>query len=173
MIYILTTDGDGGTEFHYFKSRKARTEYIWENCVTPWGEGDEPTPTKEELHVKFADDFYLIEEAGHWPDGFYINTDEINVIFDEDLDGILVEHQDKIERRIIDPLKEELAKYKKFIKQMASLTTPEDEYSDDSDEYESVEDWVADISDERLNSEYSTFMHMIREAREVLKGGVL
>lgn len=50
-----------------------------------------------------------------------------------------------------------------FIQQMANFSLPEDECGDmDVDEY------IADLDDERLYGEYSTFRCMIRAARELL-----
>lgn len=55
----------------------------------------------------------------------------------------------------------------KFIDQMARFTTPEDEFADDPQDYEDADEMVADMDDERLCSEYATFMSMVREARKL------
>jgi hypothetical protein len=58
-----------------------------------------------------------------------------------------------------------------FINRMAQFTTPEDEFADPergiAAVHETVEDYVADLDDERLCSEYQTFMEMVREARTI------
>ncbi|RWI47585.1 MAG: hypothetical protein EOR25_15655 [Mesorhizobium sp.] len=61
-----------------------------------------------------------------------------------------------------------------FVKQMARMTTPEEEFEAEGGEfdgvtYDDVDEYVADISDERLCSEYSTFMEMVRQAKELVK----
>ncbi|RWM32586.1 MAG: hypothetical protein EOR77_21385 [Mesorhizobium sp.] len=61
-----------------------------------------------------------------------------------------------------------------FVKQMAGMTTPEEEFEAEGGEfdgitYEDVDEYVADISDERLCSEYATFMEMVRQAKELVK----
>lgn len=54
-----------------------------------------------------------------------------------------------------------------FLLQMSRMTLPEEEFAGHG--YESVDDFVADLDDERLCSEYTTFMKMVREAREIVK----
>lgn len=60
-----------------------------------------------------------------------------------------------------------------LVKRLASLTTPEDEFNDPDNghkaNYASVDEYIADLSDERLTGEYETFMALIREARSMLK----
>lgn len=71
-----------------------------------------------------------------------------------------------------------------FARRMARFTTPEDEFealkakhgvnqdgsvSDgDLGSFADVEELVSELSDERLCSEYATFMEMVREARKLL-----
>lgn len=68
-----------------------------------------------------------------------------------------------------------------FVHQMARFTTPENEWAAQrSDEeavaadmgthvmgYADVDELIADMDDERLRSEYATFMDMVRRAREI------
>lgn len=58
-----------------------------------------------------------------------------------------------------------------FINRMAQFTTPEDEFADPefdhSEMYADVDDYISDMSDDRLCGEYSTFMDMVREARTI------
>ena len=56
-----------------------------------------------------------------------------------------------------------------FARRMAWMTTPQDEFEDDPQGFEDVEGLVADMSDDRLFSEYHIFMEMVREARALLK----
>ena len=61
-----------------------------------------------------------------------------------------------------------------FVREMASLTTPEDEVADDLEPGESLEesldDFMVNIDSDRLFEEYSVFMEMVRNARKILKG---
>lgn len=69
-----------------------------------------------------------------------------------------------------------------FINQMANFTTPEDEFAElkeaagsdavevDGVVYDDLEEFKADISDDRLMDEYSAFCSMIHQAREVRNG---
>lgn len=62
-----------------------------------------------------------------------------------------------------------------FVRTMASMTTPEDEFADldgedDGRRYDSVEDYVSDLSSDRLFGEYDAFMSMVRDARTILTG---
>ena len=54
-----------------------------------------------------------------------------------------------------------------FVDRMARFTTPEDEVDLSENEY-AVEDFVAGLDDERLCSEYATFMEMVRAARKLM-----
>lgn len=58
-----------------------------------------------------------------------------------------------------------------FINRMAQFTTPEDEFAEPergiAKVHATVEDYVADLDDERLCSEFQTFMDMVREARTI------
>lgn len=59
-----------------------------------------------------------------------------------------------------------LAQYdamKGFVRQMATMSLPEEEATGDVDEY------IADLDEERLFGEYSTFMDMVRSVREIMK----
>lgn len=56
-----------------------------------------------------------------------------------------------------------------FARRMAQMTTPQDEFADNPQDYEDAEALVADMSDERLGGEYQAFMSMVREARDLLK----
>lgn len=51
-----------------------------------------------------------------------------------------------------------------FTAKIARFTTPEDEANG------SVDDFLADMSDERLCSEYGVFMEIVREARSINGG---
>lgn len=54
-----------------------------------------------------------------------------------------------------------------FLLQMSRMTLPEEEFEGHG--YESADDFIADLDDERLCGEYTTFMEMVREAREIVK----
>lgn len=54
-----------------------------------------------------------------------------------------------------------------FVRQMADMSLPEEECREI--EMDSVEDYIADFDDDRLFGEYSTFMDMVRAARELVK----
>lgn len=60
-----------------------------------------------------------------------------------------------------------------FVERIGRLTTPEDELFDpdlgNGERYNSVDEMLSDMSDERLFSEYHTFMQFIRDARSLLK----
>lgn len=58
-----------------------------------------------------------------------------------------------------------------FINDMARFTTPEDEIKEDDCEFDNVDDLICEMGDDRLGGEYATFMGMVREARQILKGG--
>lgn len=58
-----------------------------------------------------------------------------------------------------DPIRE-------FVESMARFTLPDEEF--ESAGYDDADDFVSDMDDERLCSEYSTFMEMVREARAIL-----
>jgi hypothetical protein len=51
-----------------------------------------------------------------------------------------------------------------YVEHMSRFTLPEEEAEGDVDEF------IADLDDERLCNEYHTFMEMIREARKILAG---
>lgn len=51
----------------------------------------------------------------------------------------------------------------RFVRKMAGMSLPEEEAAGDVDEY------IADLDEERLYGEYSTFMDMVRSAREIVK----
>lgn len=62
-----------------------------------------------------------------------------------------------------------------FVRTMASMTTPEDEFAehggdDDGRRYDSVDDYVSDLDSDRLYGEYDAFMSMVRDARTILNG---
>lgn len=57
-----------------------------------------------------------------------------------------------------------------FVDKMARFTTPEDEIAD-AGTGQPVDEFVADLDDERLWGEYATFMEMVRLARAIMKGG--
>lgn len=48
-----------------------------------------------------------------------------------------------------------------FVDQMAAMSLPEEETTGD------VEEYIADLDEERLYGEYHTFMDMVRSAREI------
>jgi hypothetical protein len=48
-----------------------------------------------------------------------------------------------------------------FVRQMAAMSLPEEETTGDLEEY------LADLDEERLFGEYHTFMDMVRSAREI------
>lgn len=50
-----------------------------------------------------------------------------------------------------------------FVRQMAAMSLPEDETTGDLDEF------IADLDEERLFGEYHTFMDMVRSAREIAR----
>lgn len=58
-----------------------------------------------------------------------------------------------------------------IVQRLVRMTTPEEEFEEmdkaerDEAEYQSPDDLVADMSDERLCGEYATFMDMVRRAR--------
>ena len=54
-----------------------------------------------------------------------------------------------------------------FVSQMATMSLPEEEFQDEG--FADVDEYVADLDDDRLCGEYATFMDMVRAAREVLK----
>jgi hypothetical protein len=59
-----------------------------------------------------------------------------------------------------------------FINRMAQFTTPEDEFNDPENQdnvavYSDVEEYISDMSDDRLCGEYEAFMCMVREARTI------
>lgn len=56
-----------------------------------------------------------------------------------------------------------------FARRMARMITPQDEFEDDPRGFEDAEGLVADMSGDRLFSEYHIFMEMVREARALLK----
>lgn len=64
-----------------------------------------------------------------------------------------------------DPLRGE--RIEEFVRHMAGLSIPEEEFQDEG--YADVEEYVADLDDDRLCGEYATFMDMVRAVREVLK----
>jgi hypothetical protein len=55
------------------------------------------------------------------------------------------------------------AAMQEFVQQMAAMSLPEDETTGDLDEF------IADLDEERLFGEYHTFMDMVRSAREIEK----
>ncbi len=61
----------------------------------------------------------------------------------------------------------------KFVGQMASMSTPEDEFDDPenchSENFDDVEEYISELDDERLCGEYHTFMTMVREARVLVR----
>ena len=61
-----------------------------------------------------------------------------------------------------------------FIRSMANMTTPEDEFADpdlsNKEMYGDIEEMLADISNDRLYDEYAVFMAMVRDARKILAG---
>lgn len=54
-----------------------------------------------------------------------------------------------------------------FVRQMAGMSLPEEEYQDAG--CTDVDEYVADLDDERLCGEYHTFMDMVRAARALLE----
>lgn len=52
-----------------------------------------------------------------------------------------------------------------LLRQLAGMTLPEEEYRDAG--CSSVEDYIADLDDDRLCGEYETFMEMVRAARKI------
>lgn len=50
-----------------------------------------------------------------------------------------------------------------FVRQMATMSLPEEEAAGDVDEY------INDLGEERLFGEYATLMDMVRAAREIMK----
>lgn len=61
-----------------------------------------------------------------------------------------------------------------FVRRMAALTTPEEEFkaleeSAEGTEYDDVDEFVADLDDDRLCDEYSAFMDLIREAKQMME----
>lgn len=50
-----------------------------------------------------------------------------------------------------------------FVRQMAAMSLPEDETTGD------LEEFIADLDEERLFGEYHTFMDMVRSAREIAR----
>lgn len=77
------------------------------------------------------------------------------------------------------PMNYDIEQMEQFVAQMARFTTPEDDFEalkdedgvarDDGVSYDDVDEMIADMSDERLGSEYSTFMEMVKRARELVK----
>lgn len=53
-----------------------------------------------------------------------------------------------------------------FARQMAAMPLPEEEWK--AAGYADVEDYVTDLGDDRLCSEYNTFMDMVRTARQFM-----
>ena len=62
-----------------------------------------------------------------------------------------------------------------FIEQMARFTTPEQEFENPDNKhkknYADVCEMTADMSDERLCGDHSTFMQMVRQAQTLVTGG--
>ncbi|RUU76128.1 hypothetical protein [Mesorhizobium sp. M7A.F.Ca.MR.362.00.0.0] len=91
--------------------------------------------------------------------------------------GILVDSDDRGEK----PLGYDTDRYErmeKFVEQMARMTTPEQEFdakkgddgtvNDDGVTYDDADEMVSDFSDDRLCDEYSAFMTMVRQAKELV-----
>lgn len=58
-----------------------------------------------------------------------------------------------------------------FVEDIARLTTPEQEFAHDHElreTHECVEDYISDLSDERLCGEYEAFMATIRGAQALV-----
>ncbi|ESY35712.1 hypothetical protein X748_13935 [Mesorhizobium sp. LNJC386A00] len=92
------------------------------------------------------------------------------------MSGITIDSDDRGEK----PLNYDTDRYERmeeFVKQMARLTTPEEEFDARKGEdgkifdggYEDVGEMIADFDDDRLCGEYSAFMDMVRAAKELVK----
>lgn len=60
----------------------------------------------------------------------------------------------------------------KFVRTLARFTTPEDEVANPDSLYHNlpIDEFLTEMSDERLGGEYHTFMAMVRDARKILNG---
>ena len=58
-----------------------------------------------------------------------------------------------------------------LVNKIATLTTPEQEFSDPefNHDFDDVDEYVCEMIDERLFGEYYAFMEMVREAKEIVK----
>ena len=155
IIYLMASDGTDGTQVHAFNSDEERTNYIWDEFVDYWLQGDGEEPTIEELRNQYNDDWSQAMEDGHLHDSLTISLDEY---------PIPAQPTEKL------PI---FTKRDAFIREMARFTTPEDEYMDDPQDYCDWEAMIGDMSADRAYDEYRVFMDMVRAARDILATGEL
>lgn len=197
-VWSLATDDKNGTQVFTFKSETELNDHMWDNCVSDFELSIPALQTKYEGDYSAAiDDGHGSDMLTYCVDyieipvvapGREVIRDAIGAIGSlqeqiSQMSGIFNDDDNSIKNaieagdeavtglnNIVNNLVASPEKTTQFINRMAQFTTPEDEFKDDPQGYADAEELKSDYSDDRLCDDHSAFMHMVREAREILKG---